>query len=828
MAHVDSFRANGKTRIPTMGRLLQGQPNARLKQQPGSLNGHARILAQPTYQRLISTENLLRHIVPIAIVVFLLIIAVTRFVLLTEAADEVEAREARSTSNIASILSLALPNSFEQLDAENLPEDEIRNRVRNTVARQLPGVTGTDGRTVYVADRNGIIIASLPEGDARLGQNISSLVPDHTPLSIFASRAGVLEIVAPDGNNYYAAHRRLSGPVSSVTVLQSKDLVFADWRERVSTNVTLFFGTSVTLLILLYAYFSQIARSRETDNLYKETQSRIETAFTRGRCGLWDWDLTRGRIYWSKSMHTMLGYAPSQRVMSFGEVRDLMHPDDANLYQIAEEIADGHMTVMDRAFRMRHAEGNWVWLRTRAEVVESNEGNQHLIGIAVDITEQRRVEERSRTADQRLHDAINSTSEAFVLWDSNKKLVLCNTKFQELYQLRDDQVRRGASMEVVAANAWGPMEDNSVLNADLAGAGQRTFETKLDDGRWLQINVRRTQDGGYVSVGSDITDLKRHQEKLQRHEQRLMATVHDLSKSRTEAKAQADRNADLAHKLEIEKTNAEDANRAKSDFLASMSHELRTPLNAIIGFSEILISKMFGALGSEKYEEYSKDIHQSGMFLLNVINDVLDMSKIEAGKMELEPETIDICEGIRESLRVVDIQAKEKSLKIVDQVEDGLSVRADRRAVKQVLLNLLSNAVKFNTEGGTIFVRAAKLDGVIAIAIEDTGIGISEKAQERLGRPFEQVQDSMTRNHSGSGLGLAISRSLIELHGGSIQISSVEGEGTCVTVLMPTTLELSQPAEETHPQYQEEKLPEIRHPLLADFDSLPELKQKSA
>ena len=167
----------------------------------------------------------------------------------------------------------------------------------------------------------------------------------------------------------------------------------------------------------------------------------------------------------------------------------------------------------------------------------------------------------------------------------------------------------------------------SKVTSEGQSPGARTFEAQLDDGRWLHISERRTKDGGYVSVGTDITNIKRHEEKLMDSEKRLMATVADLRHSQQKLERQAEEVADLAEKYAEEKTRAEEANQAKSKFLANMSHELRTPLNAIIGFSEIMESGMFGPLGSDKYREYCHDIHQSGQYLLDVINDILDMSR---------------------------------------------------------------------------------------------------------------------------------------------------------------------------------------------------------
>src|SRR6202030_4054938 len=224
---------------------------------------------------------------------------------------------------------------------------------------------------------------------------------------------------------------------------------------------------------------------------------------------------------------------------------------------------------------------------------------------------------------------------------AQSRLVLCNSNFQALRNLPDEAIEPGASYESVIAAGRKPLVRTKVTSeGQLPGA--RTFEAQLDDGRWLHISERRTKDGGYVSVGTDITTIKLHEEKLIDSERRLMRTVADLRTSQQALETQAQQLSELAEKYSEEKTRAEEANQAKSKFLANMSHELRTPLNAIIGFSEIMETSMFGPLGAAKYTEYSRDIRASGQYLLDVINDILDMSKIEAGGIRLAPELVEL------------------------------------------------------------------------------------------------------------------------------------------------------------------------------------------
>ena len=255
----------------------------------------------------------------------------------------------------------------------------------------------------------------------------------------------------------------------------------------------------------------------------------------------------------------------------------------------------------------------------------------------------------------------------------------------------------------------------------------------MADGRWLQVNERRTRDGGFVSVGTDITALKEHEEQLMNSERLLLATVAQLRQSRRSLEEQAQQLAELAERYHEQKAQAEAANRAKAEFLANMSHELRTPLNAIIGFSQLMGSQTFGPLGSEKYRDYCEHISASGEYLLHVVSDVLDMSRLEAGRERLAYSRFRADEAVSCAVHDVAAAAREKRLSVTVDVDADLAIEADRAAVQRILATLMRNAVKFAPEGGAIEVGAEAVADRIYFYVQDNGPGVAAEDVARLG-----------------------------------------------------------------------------------------------
>ncbi|WP_444602695.1 PAS domain-containing sensor histidine kinase [Bosea sp. (in: a-proteobacteria)] len=738
-----------------------------------SILGVARSLTHPLYQRFETLEPTFRTVIPGLVALFILLLATGGAIQTTAMREDAMADAVGDMDLVSTLLARELDSASQRGVAPASVLAALNSRH-----------LAAHGRTVHVSAEDGHVIASQPA----IGQSQRTLIDflgPTQPLTAFGDRAGVMRITLPDGVEAIAAVRNLAAPLGQVAVLHPVSRALSIWHQRRSGLALLFATAALVLAAITIGFIVQSRRARAADEDCDCIRERIDTALNRGHCGLWDWDLARGRIYWSDSMYAMLGYARTGQYMSFGEVSGFIHHDDVNLYALADAISRGEATHLDQEFRVRDSAGQWIWLKARAElVIDRRTQAQHLVGIVVDISEQRRMAERTATADARLRDAVEAISEAFVLWDANNRLVLCNAKYQQLHKLPPELAVAGVCHDEIMRSSAQPSIDQEPMRSLRGHDGSSSYEARLSDGRWLQINGRRTKDGGSVSVGTDITKLKQQEERLTQSEHQLLMHVTDLKASRQKLEAQAQQLTDMAERYLEQKAVAESANRAKSEFLANMSHELRTPLNAIIGFSDVMQSNIFGPLG-EKYSDYVRDIHASGEYLLRFINDILNMSRLESGKVSLEKTNLAIGLVVDEAVRAVQDEIDRKGLALTIEGPRDTHLEADPHALYQILGNLLDNAVKFTPDAGQVAIRIRPVPGAVNIFVEDSGIGIPKDKIHRIGRPFEQVEGDLTRSYKGSGLGLAIARSLTELHGGSLRLRSAIGAGTIVMVHLP-------------------------------------------
>jgi signal transduction histidine kinase/integral membrane sensor domain MASE1 len=445
------------------------------------------------------------------------------------------------------------------------------------------------------------------------------------------------------------------------------------------------------------------------------------------------------------------------------------------------DLADGRWLLVSR---QRTSDGGSVHVRT--DITRLKQQEQAL----------RESEERLRLAEARLRDAIESLDAAFALFDADDRLVLCNGKYRNLCEYVADCIVPGTTFETIVRRrvAGGFIVDANGREEEwIAERMQRhrnpgaPLEVRQPDDKWLLMAERRTADGGYVAIGTDITRLKVQERALMDNEDQLRRMLHELEESHAQLERQSIELTRLADEAAAQGEEARAANAAKSEFLAHMSHELRTPLNSIIGFSEIMKTEMIGPIGTPKYRSYAVDIYDSGTHLLNLINDLLDLSKIEAGRLELFEEDCDLAQIVAASIHLLSEPARRAEVTLSERCDADLPLlRGDERKIRQILFNLLSNAIKFTPAGGEVTVRAGLAgDGALMLAVCDTGIGIPPDQIERVLEPFTQVEHVLSRSHAGTGLGLPLCKELARLHGGTLAICSAVGVGTTVTVTFP-------------------------------------------
>jgi two-component system cell cycle sensor histidine kinase PleC len=611
-----------------------------------------------------------------------------------------------------------------------------------------------------VTDRAGrVIVLTGPERDRGADALARAVVE--------ALRHPVPSIVtgkADDGSRVVVATRAAGGGLKVAAVVRTGSEF--PLGELLALIAPLMIGCALAVLLVRQSLSAQAAQ-----NAFAASEERFRLAVEAAGCGIWEWDLQENKVFMSDVTGLILGWDGGGMV-SAQQVLARIAPEHRE--PVSEALVEAAREgAFDISFQVPDQRGRPAWIDARGQGYGVTEGGgfRRIIGVAFDVTEERLAQARAEAAEDRLRDAIESVTEAFVLWDRAGRLLMCNRAYATVFSLDPRLLKVGARREGVERFAQLAIKQ-SYPTPDGA---KEVREAELRDGRWIQISERPTAEGGMVITAADITAVKSKEEALKR-------AVDGLERSQ-------DQLAELARKYEMEKIRAEGANKAKSEFLANMSHELRTPLNAINGFSEIMTAELFGPLGDRRYKEYVGDILSSGQHLLSVINDILDMSKIEAGKMTMRFETLDLHDVAEDAVRLVRGRADAAGLRLSVDMDNLPEVEADFRAIKQVLLNLLSNAVKFTPRGGAIrvFARAGKDasgEDRVQVGVQDTGIGISREDLARLVSPFEQVESQHAKTQQGTGLGLALSKALIAMHGGSMDIQSEPGKGTTVTFVI--------------------------------------------
>jgi PAS domain S-box-containing protein len=489
----------------------------------------------------------------------------------------------------------------------------------------------------------------------------------------------------------------------------------------------------------------------------RRIRAYFDLAERTARTGYWRTDLTNYTDFWSPGMFRLLESTPEQQQPSGTWLLEQLTPQDRDAALETIQKAIREKSSFTYRGRMRDPALAVQYVDTQGEVELDDRGNVvAVIGVCQDVTEKVRIEAERERAQRMYRVMAEQSSDLIMLYSPDRRILFASDALNKLIGRTVAEIDQGRFREFVHPE---DLEEASKL-ADPPRPGEvvgATYRMQHRDGHyvWIETTIRSVCHGddveNVVSVSRDVTERK---------------------------------NQELA--MRAAREHAEAANNAKSRFLANMSHELRTPLNAIIGFTDMMRQRMFGPMGSQRYEEYATLIYDSGQLLLDLISDLLDMSKIEAGKLDLNMERVDLAGMVEDCVRLLQQRADNAGLELTTELPKGkLSLVADRRAIKQILLNLVSNAVKFTPAGGHVVITASVSGSRLFLKVRDNGIGISANDLPRIGKPFEQVVGDPMLAKGGTGLGLSLVRALSEKHGGAMKIWSREGVGTEVTIELP-------------------------------------------
>ena len=465
----------------------------------------------------------------------------------------------------------------------------------------------------------------------------------------------------------------------------------------------------------------------------------------------------------------MFGYGSTDRLLAeIDDIAEQLYVEPGRRAELLRAVrACGR--IANFVSEMRRRDGETIWVsETVTEVTHGAGGDRWYVGTMTDVSELVRTQQALGEAERGYADIFHHAAEG-------------------IYRSSPDGRQLRANPALVRLNGYASEAEMLGAVADIG------LEWYVEPGRREEFKRLLERDGRVVNFESEIYRHKTRERIWVIENARLVRDVNGaplyyegsvLEITARKRAEEAMRDATLA---------AETASRAKTAFLANITHELRTPLNAIIGFTDIMRAEMFGPLGSPRYVAYLGDVQDSAYMLLQLIEDILDVSKAEAGKLELAEEPVDIKPLVALCLRMLEARASSGEVRLVEDVPAGLpKILADQRRLRQIVLNLLSNAVKFTPEGGRVEISAWLNDqGELALSVSDTGIGMSADELVRAQQPFVQLDRAGRRRQEGTGLGLPLCRQLVELHGGALSLMSVPGEGTVATVRLPAARTLA-------------------------------------
>jgi PAS domain S-box-containing protein len=628
---------------------------------------------------------------------------------------------------------------------------------------------------VTLFETDGTIVARFPNNDDFVGRSAASgaLFRTHLP----QANSGVIRLkTALESRDILLAYRTVADYPLVINVAFDEGDVLGGWRKSLAVYAALV--AAIVGVSFAAAHF--FLRSAESAKALAVSQKEAEDALARQReigivqrhlsnaerianIGNWHWNIETNELAWSDQIYRIFGLLTQEFGASYPAFLDYVHPEDrANVEEaVRQAVESGAPYAIDH--RIVRADGTVRIVHEQGEIVRDPMGRARTMnGVVQDVTELRKAEAERLKSEMRLAGILNIAPEAIIAVDAAGLIQVFNIGAEQIFG-QAAYVVIGQPLSILLPERFRARHPEMIR-----AFGNSTEPSRLMSRRGRISGLR--SDGTEFSAEASIAKLDVGGERL------FTVILRDITERVEEERT-----------LVAAKEVADAASRAKSEFLANMSHELRTPLNAIIGFSEMMSMQQLGPLGDKRYEEYAADIASSGKHLLDLINDILDVAKIEARQMRLDESAVDLGRTAHESLGFLKATANDGSVAVsVDVAQSMPRVLADERKMKQIVLNLLSNAVRFTPKGGAVTVRIAiGKNGEPTLVVSDTGIGIPLEQLPYIGQPFVQVDGGLNGRFEGTGLGLALSKALTELHGGTLTIESEVGRGTTVTVRLP-------------------------------------------
>ena len=673
--------------------------------------------------------------------------------------------------------------TVEDISARKQAEEQLR---LSQITYQ--GILNSVNEAVYIQDENGVFLDVNLASEKIYGYSRSEFI-GHTPQFLSAPGKNDLTAVVEFVRKAYEGEPQQF----EFWGIRKDGSIFP---KDVSLTAGTYFGKKVIIAVA-----RDVTERKQSEEALHVSEANLNRAQSVAHVGSWNLDVPLDILTWSAETYRIFGVHP-ETPLTYESFLTYVHPEDVGLVDRAWQAA-----LQGMPYDVEHrilVDGQVKWVREQAELeADTNGGILRGIGTVQDITERKRADEALQESERRYRilfedspvaiweedflevkkylDALKQQGitdfktyftdhpEAVLECARRIKIMDVNSAALQMYQASSKeslihdtiQVLSGGELEHnhqdFIAIAEGK-KNNSWDGADETLTGE-PIEISLS---WLVVPGHEHDYSKVIVTTVDITRLKQAEELIRRYAGELETRVQE-------------RTAELVH-----------ANRAKDEFLANMSHELRTPLNSVLGFSESLLEGIRGPMDTRQQQAVEM-IHASGQHLLGLINDVLDVSKIEAGKFELQLENLPVDEICRSSLNFIRQLANRKSITVEYSSSPAAVIHADPKRLKQILVNLLHNAVKFTPEEGsvTLEVQADAAQGLMRFSITDTGIGIGPENQQKLFKPFVQVDSSLSRQYEGTGLGLTLVKKLVEMHGGRVELQSEPGKGSCFTFVLP-------------------------------------------